>query len=131
MAGETIPTMANPKRIPLKGGGFALVRRATRGMRDKLLRVAEVKEGDAASMAYFGQLAFRWGVVGIEEADLKNPETGEPVKFGRRALAGLGNIATEDVYNAIGDDEDLSKIIVEVVPQSEDGGVLSDDQRGN
>lgn len=127
----TIPTMANPKRVELKRGGAVLVRRATRSMRDKLLRVAEVKEGDAGSMAYFAQLAFRWGVVGVDAAELRNPETGESVKFERKGFAGLGNVATEEVYNAITEDEDLGKIIGEVVPSGEDGGVLSDEQRGN
>lgn len=131
MSSATIPTLHSPKRVALKRGGHVLIRRATRSQRDKLLRVAEVREGDAGSLALFCQLAFRWGVVGVEGVTMENPETGEPVKYHRTGYAGLGNIATEDVYNAIDDEDDLAKIIGEIVPQGEDGGALSEEQLGN
>lgn len=113
---DEVPTTARPRRLELRGGGHVEVRRLRRSVRDKLLQVAQVKEGDAGSAARFLQLVVRTAVVGAQ--GLTDPDTGQEVPYSTERHPALGRIASEQVYDALQDDKDLERIAAEAMPEA-------------
>lgn len=107
---DALPTVNSPTKVPLKKGGHALVRVASRSMKERILIAAGNGNPDTSRVQQ-QQLLTRWGIVGMDdEAKKHTPFT----KENNHALGGA--IAGVAVYDAL-DDDDVTKVILATLGQ--------------
>lgn len=107
---SAVPTAAAGVKVDLVRGGCVFVRRIKRTEMQKLMAAAELDPAKVATAHLFLGLVCRWAITAGEGI---TDEAGESVSVkrarGAGREAGLGEIACEEVFNALADD-DVEKV---------------------
>jgi hypothetical protein len=113
-----IPTLNEPERMDLEGGGHLLVRRVRRSVVTKIIRDVDAADTSAMSdseAALFTMRLFQAGVVGGE--GVVDHETGDAVKVGFDQHPVIGRICADAIYDAVTEQDAVRVIRIASPPQ--------------
>ena len=123
---EPIGTGAAIRELTLAPGVSVKVRRASKGVQNRIVREAALKGADdVAGMLTIQELLTRWGLTDARGLKCFASET--PLTYSHEAHPTLGAMATLDVYDAVAEiDGALEQIDAYI-----QSGALSEADRGN
>ena len=128
----TIPTMNNPQRVDLQGGGTVAVRRMKQSTMSALLEAARYNnQNDPAGAMRFASLALRWGIVEAQNIPDSEGE-GAVVAVSFKTKRGIvGRLANEELVDAIQQNslEDYEELLAIIT--GDRAARLSEEQSGN